>query len=247
MNNLDVNLFKKYYRDISVLLVESDEFFREEIVEVLQEIFTNISITVDGLDALDKYKKYYKTHKTDYDLIISSIQMPKMDGVQLIDEIYKINPNQKIVVIANSRNLNYLISLINLGIEHFFSKPIDYKDFAENITKICSKIYVNKNERYNNNIVEIDKTLFWDKKQKILMLNNQNIKLTKKEITLVSTILKEKGRIYTTEELIRILWVNTFSTDIDIKNLKNIISRLRKKVPNLKIKNIYGMGYKIDL
>lgn len=247
MNNLDVNLFKKYYRDISVLFVENDESFREELVEMLEEIFTNISIAVDGVDALNQYREYYKTHKTDYDLIISSIQMPKMDGVQLIEEIYKINSKQKIVIIANSRNLNYLISIINLGIEHFFSKPIEYKDFSQNITKICSKIYINKNERYNDNIIEIDKTLFWDKKQKILSLNNKNIKLTKKEILLVSTILKEKGRIYTTEELISILWVNNFSIDIDIKNLKNIISRLRKKVPNLKIKNIYGMGYKIDL
>ena len=99
----------------------------------------------------------------------------------------------------------------------------------------------------NGDIVKIDESLIWNKDKKELLQNNTTIELTKKEIIFVDTILKNNGRIYTADELISTVWFEDFDINADIKNLKNIISRLRKKIPALHIKNIYGMGYKADL
>ncbi|MGB5920443.1 response regulator transcription factor [Arcobacter sp.] len=242
---MDYGLLKKYTKDFNVLFVEDDIDFRKEFFELLQDIFPKVTIAVDGLDALNKYKELYTQTNKYYDLIISDIKMPNFDGTQLVEAIYKIKKDQTIVILSARNEFKYLLPLVNLGIHQFFTKPINYSTFLDDIFKLTNQIYHLKlNE--NKNILRVDESLVWDMENKKLMQNNTAIKLTKKEIIFVDTILGNNGRIYTVEELIDIIWFEEFDVNADIRNLKNIISRLRKKVPNLHIKNIYGMGYKAD-
>jgi len=243
---MDYGLLKKYTKDLNVLFVEDDMDFRKEFFELLKNIFPQVSVAIDGLDGLNKYKEYHSLTNKYYDLIISDIKMPNLDGIELVESIYKIKKDQTVVILSARNEFNYLLPLINLGIQQFFTKPIDYSTFVEDMLKICSKIYTN-NLNNDTDIVKIDELLVWDKEKKELMQDDVVIKLTKKEIIFVDTILKNNGRIYTAEELISTVWFEDFDIDADIKNLKNIISRLRKKIPSLHIKNIYGMGYKADL
>jgi len=240
---MDYELLKKYTKDLSVLFIEDDTDFRKEFSELLQNIFPQVTTAIDGLDGLNKYKDYYTKRNKYYDLIISDIKMPNYNGIDLVDSIYKINPKQTVVILSARSEFDYLLPLINLGIEQFFTKPIDYSIFVDDIFKICSKIY-NNNLNNEINIVKIDEFLIWNKDKKKLIQDNIEIELTKKEIIFIDTILKNNGRICTADELISAIWFDDFDLNADIKNLKNIISRLRKKTPNLHIKNIYGMGYK---
>jgi len=58
-------------------------------------------------------------------------------------------------------------------------------------------------------------------------------------------LLKIPDKTYTNEEIMDTLWKDSSDTDPDISNLKNIISRFRKKIPELDIENVYGFGYRI--
>jgi len=240
---MDYGLLKKYTKNLTVLLVEDDIDFRKEFSELLQDIFPSVTVAIDGLDGLNKYKQYHKDTNKYYDLIISDIKMPNYDGVELIDAIYKIKEDQTVVILSARSEFNYLLPLVNLGIHQFFTKPIDYSSFLDDIFKLCNQIY-NNNLNHNNDIIKIDEFLIWEKKNKRLLQNNSEIELTKKEIIFLDTILSNNEKICTADELINAIWFDEFDFNADIKNLKNMISRLRKKVPNLYIKNIYGMGYK---
>ena len=242
---MDFGLLKKYTRDLNVLFVEDDKDFRKEFQELLLDIFPNVDSAKDGDEGLKKYLNYFNTKQKTYDLVISDIKMPNIDGVELVREIYNINSQQTVVVLSARSEFTYLYPLINLGIEHFFTKPLDYNIFLEDILRICSKIYHNLNQE-NSDLITIDKDTIWNKEKKELLLNNEVVELTKKEILLMSKLLEYCGRIYTADKLINTLWFDDFDTNADIKNLKNVISRLRKKVPSIKINNIYGMGYKIE-
>ncbi|WP_428027202.1 response regulator transcription factor [Arcobacter sp.] len=242
---MDYGLLKKYTKNLNVLFVEDDIDFRKEFFELLQDIFPKVTAAVDGLDALNKYKEYYTQSNKYYDLIISDIKMPNYDGVELVDAIYKIKQDQIVVILSARNEFNYLLPLVNLGIYQFFTKPINYTNFLDDMFKLSDKIYHMKLND-NTNIVRIDESLIWDKINKKLLQNDTEIILTKKEIILLNMLLSNNGRICTAEELINIIWFEEFDINADIRNLKNIISRLRKKVPNLHIKNIYGMGYKAE-
>ena len=243
---MDYALLKKYTKDIKVLFVEDDRDFRKEFTELLLNIFPHVTAAIDGADGRDKYKQYHERTDNYYDLVISDIKMPNCDGIEFVDAMYKMNKEQIVVILSARNEFTYLLPLINLGIQHFFTKPIDYSGFLEDILIISHKIY-NNNLNIDTNIIKITDALIWNKEQKKLSNNNTIIHLTKKEIILVDTILNNNGRIYTANELISRIWFEDMNVNADIKNLKNIISRLRNKIPELDIKNIYGMGYKAAL
>ena len=71
------------------------------------------------------------------------------------------------------------------------------------------------------------------------------IKLTKKELLFIEILMGNENKTHNIEDIISILWEDNFLEKDYVSNLKNIISRLRNKVPALKIENLYGMGYKI--
>lgn len=242
---MDYGLLKKYTKNINILFVEDDIDFRKEFSELLQDIFPKVTTAIDGLDAINKYKEFYESTSSYYDLIISDIKMPNLDGVELIDYIYKIKKDQLVIILSARNEFNYLLPLVNLGIHQFFTKPINYNTFLEDIFKLCNQIYHN---RLNNdiNIIKINESLIWDKKKKKLLENDKAIELTKNEILFVETILNDNGKICTVDKLIDIIWADEFDLIADITHLKSLIYRLRKKVPGLLIKNIYGMGYIYD-
>lgn len=242
---MDYGLLKKYTKDLNILFVEDDTEFRKEFSELLRDIFPNVQTATDGLDGLNKYKKFLEEENKYYDLIISDIKMPNLDGIELVDSVYKIKQDQLVIILSARNEFNYLLPLVNLGIHQFFTKPIDYSTFLDDIFKLCNQIYHSK-KNVDNNIITLNESLVWDIKKRKLLKDDVSIELTKNEIRFVETILKNNGRICTVDELISIIWYDEFNLNPDITHLKSLIYRLRKKVPDLLIKNIYGLGYTLE-
>ena len=131
---MNYGLLKKYTKNLNILFVEDDTDFRKEFSELLLDIFPKVTSAVDGLHALNKYKEFHETTNSYYDLIISDIKMPNLDGVELIDSIYKIKEDQLVIILSARNEFNYLLPLVNLGIHQFFTKPIDFSSFLEDIS-----------------------------------------------------------------------------------------------------------------
>mgnify|MGYP005996080589 CR=1 FL=1 len=239
---MDYEQLKKYTRNINLLYIEDDMNFRKEFSEVLQDIFPILTISVDGEDALNKYKSFFSKNGCPYDLVISDIKMPKINGIEFINTIYNINPEQKIIVLSAVNEANYLKPLINLGIEKFISKPIQYSTFLEDILNISAVI---NDSKYSKDIIVFNKHFFWSTEKKELIHNKKTVKLTKKEVLLIDIFLRNKGSIITRDEIINFIWPSNICTDYYLNNLKSLIYNIRKKVPPLQIKSIYGLGYKV--
>ena len=244
---IDYISLEKYAKEISILFVEDDKGISKKMEILLYEIFSKIEIAFDGNEALEKYCNFHKTNNEYPDLIITDIRMPNMDGIELIKHIYKENANQKIIVLSAHNESEYLIELVNLGIYRFILKPMDYNNFFEIIFKVSKEIYMEKYKVSDNKeiFIKLNCDLIWNKELKQLYLNDKLLKLTKKEFLLIELLLRIPEKIFVNEEIISYIWKEEFNENPDISNLKNLISRLRSKIPALKIDNIYGFGYKI--
>lgn len=244
---IDYISLEKYAKEISILFVEDDKGISKKMEILLYEIFSKIEVAFDGNEALEKYYNFYKANNEYPDLIITDIRMPNMDGIELIKHIYKENANQKIIVLSAHNESEYLIELVNLGIYRFILKPMDYNNFFEIIFKVSKEIYMEKYKVSDNKeiFIKLNCDLIWNKELKQLYLNDKLLKLTKKEFLLIELLLRIPEKIFVNEEVISYIWKEEFNENPDISNLKNLISRLRSKIPALKIDNIYGFGYKI--
>lgn len=179
---IDYVLLEEYCQDISILFVEDDESIKKETTELLKEIFTCVDIASDGEEGLQKYKEYFNINEKHYDIVLSDIKMPKIDGLELTKLLYKENPDQKIIVLSAYSDTKYLLEFVNIGISHFLVKPLDYDEFITVIFNITKEIHLHKqlqNSQKQAKIV-LNNTLIWDKETKQLLRNKQAIKLTKK-------------------------------------------------------------------
>lgn len=240
---LDYISLEKFTKDLTVLFVEDDILVQKETTELLSELFDIVITSNNGEEALFEYKQFYNCNKKYFDIVISDVKMPKVDGLELSKAIYEINKEQEIIIISAYSEINDLIGFINIGISQFITKPIEINQFLEIIYQISEKIYLLKDSfDENNEIIKLTNSISWVKENKTISKNNQNLKLTKKETLLFELLLSKKDKIFLIDEIIDYLWEDGVA---DITNLKNIISRLRKKLPEISIENIYGLGYKI--
>jgi CheY-like chemotaxis protein len=134
----------QYTKDLKVLYVEDDEFLREETEEILEDYFDRLDIAIHGLDALEKYTSYQKENGEYYDLVITDINMPFMDGEVLIKELSEINKEQAIIVVSAHSESSRLIGLIQKGITSFLLKPINPIQLIDILYKTSKNIVANK-------------------------------------------------------------------------------------------------------
>lgn len=107
--------------NIKILYVEDEESIRDELVEILELDFENIIVANNGEEGLALYEIHHP------DLVISDIQMPKMDGLKMCKEILNINKDAKIILTTAFNEGRFIQEADALKINAYITKPIDIK------------------------------------------------------------------------------------------------------------------------
>jgi len=146
-------------KSLSVLYIEDDNS-RESTLELFSQMFHLVVSAVDGIDGLNQYIKYHQENEKYIDLVISDINMPNMDGLELSKRIFKLNNKQILIVTSSHNDSKRLIELINLGVTSFLIKPIQ----RDNVINILYKACVNINNtnlvlQHDIHIKELNKSL----------------------------------------------------------------------------------------
>lgn len=127
----EIDLLKEMTHNIRILYVEDDENLRRNTREFLNFIFDKMDIAENGKAGLESYEK------TRQDLIITDIKMPVMDGLEMVEKIKAINPQQKIIVTSAYGDESTLLKLIDMGVSRFISKPFFANKFTSVLFETC--------------------------------------------------------------------------------------------------------------
>jgi two-component system chemotaxis sensor kinase CheA len=141
----EVEAIKEVGNTLKVLYVEDNEDAREQTLKMLENFFSNIEVAFDGEEGLLKYKKEKEINDSFYDLIITDINMPKLDGLSMCKEILSINSNQHILVISAHNEIEKLEKLIDIGVSQYIHKPVDLSELVETFSKLMQSISSTKN------------------------------------------------------------------------------------------------------
>lgn len=203
---------------------------------MLKTLFKSVDSVENGEEAL----ALYKSNK--YDIVLSDIQMPKINGVELVQEIYNINQNQMIIVLSAFDDSKYLLPLINLGIERFIKKPIDYDELTNSLLNVSKKVI--ENSQFNNDsIILLDNSFTFDKEKDLMYCNNDLVALTKYEIIFMQLISDNVGKVYSNDNIVA--YYDSVNEKIDTENIRKLVSKLRRKIPKDSIESLYGVGYRL--
>ena len=136
-----------------VLLVEDEELARKTLAFYLNTIFDEVVLASDGSVALDILKNNLQKENL-FDLIITDLNMPNVNGMQMIDEILKIVPNQRFIVVSAYKNEEDLLKLINLRISGYFVKPLNIDNMMEMLQKAKEEVILDKHpKKENDNLI----------------------------------------------------------------------------------------------
>ncbi len=234
----------KHTKKLSILFIEDHEELRIQTTKILKKLFDTVDTFTNGQDALNQYINYNQENLRYYDAVLTDIRMPIMDGIELTEKIYKLNQSQVIIVISAYDETKYLLRLINLGIEQFIKKPVKYDDLLKTFLNISQKSLHNSQDKPLNIMeTKLDKDTIYSKNTKSINKNTLNIYLTKFEIIFIELLLKSLGKIYSNEEIS--LHYTSLDEIIDASNIRKLVSKLRKKLPEGSLESIYGIGYKL--
>jgi len=163
MDTSAMESLKSRCKNIRILYVEDDEVTRKYTQSILNEFFDLVDVANDGQSAYDMFFDAElaipclglssEPQPRRYDLVITDIKMPKMDGITLIAKIRKICKETAIIVTSAHNDVEYLIETIRLGVDGYILKPIELDQLLDSLASTVETILLKEESRlYTNSL-----------------------------------------------------------------------------------------------
>lgn len=136
MANVDLVQLTEQTKKLTAMVVEDEGVANELLSSTFKNFFSEVSSAFNGKEALEMFDRLRP------DIVFVDIIMPEMDGIELSRKLREIDPNQIIIVISASNDIQKISESIDIGVNSFIQKPIDTKKIIEllsNVTTLISK------------------------------------------------------------------------------------------------------------
>ena len=212
---------------MKILVLEDNIRLANLIVEALEQKNYHVSLFSDGKKALEAIDN-------GYDCFILDINVPGMDGISLLKEIRSMDVNTPAIIISANIELDTIQDAYHKGCDEYLKKPFYMYELELKIEKLCKpKMCSLKLPQGFCYCIETE-TLMDEK--------GEEVKLAKKEILLLNLFVKNLGKNITFERIEQYVWEGELTTT---ENIRALIKRLRKKLPEETIENQGGIGYRL--
>lgn len=220
-----------------ILLIEDEKDIAVFLKMNLETEFYTVDMAHDGEQGS------FLARTNEYDLIICDYILPKQNGPEVIAEIRQENKHVPIIILSVKSEIDSKIELFNLGVDDYLTKPFLFEELLAHIKAILRRPLKRENQvlRIDDLIVDTDKHL--------VKRGRQIITLTRKELSLLEYLLKNRGRVVSRVAIMEHVW--DANADPFSNTIESHITNLRRKInlPGKKelIHTISGRGYKVDL
>lgn len=222
---IDENILKKL-SNISVLLVEDDENMRAALTQSLEIYCKFLKVAKDGLEGFDTF------FKNNFDIIITDINLPNLNGLEMLDEIKKRAPHVKSIIITSYDTNENILASIELGAYNYLRKPFKIEELQTAILLATKNLFEKK--------INLKNIYEYDLSERILRKNGKIIDFTKIEAKLFYLLVNNINKIVTYDTIENFVWNDKF---ISSEALRMVVKKIRIKTQNDIIQNISGLGY----
>ena len=173
-----------------------------------------------------------------YDLYILDIMLgDSISGYDIIKKIREVDTDVPVIFTsARDQDLDKIIGL-ELGSDDYITKPYSPKELVLRVNKIIKRVYVKESNKTTYELYDID----FDRRT--VLEKEKEINLTTLEFDLLLLFINNKGKSFSREDILSKVWgTDYFGSD---RVVDDLVRRLRKKMPRLKINTLYGFGYRL--
>jgi DNA-binding response OmpR family regulator len=224
---------KDLLQNFTLLYVEDEESIRKSAVEYLSRITAKVIEAKDGKEAIGLWKKYKP------DIIITDINMPRLNGLDMASYIRAHDKNVQIIVATAHSDTEYLLKAVELQLVKYIIKPIT-KEKLINALEMSIKLISDKS-KFN---LKLSKTCSYNAYEKVIIDSDKEIKLTKNELLFLDLLAHHHTRVVKYEEIENAIWAYEGMSQDAIRSL---VRGIRKKVPEETIENVSGIGYRLHI
>jgi len=218
---------RKLLKSLRVLFVEDEENILRLFKEAIGDSFYSFTLAKDGLDGLEMFEKISP------DIVITDINMPKMNGLEMATKIKEINPNIPVIILSAFSDREKLMSAIDARVFKYFIKPYEPDEILEYISSIA--------EELGSKTVELCDGFSYNKTTHALYKDSRFVSLSKNENKLLRLLVESQNSIIDDETIKQSVWDESVSDE----RLRTFVRRLRAKTSKTLIINIKGAGYKL--
>lgn len=226
---MDEKLLEQF-KHYTVLCVEDEDGIRKRLVNTLKYYFDDVLEANNGEDGYDLYTEYKP------DIILSDIEMPSKNGVEMVKKIRDEDLNTIIIMVTAYSNEEYLLDLINLNINHYILKPVHSENLLTGIIKGLG-------DRLTKNLV-FSNDCYFDVQQYELIFKDEVVVLRKRDKEFLNLLYKSKNQVVTYDQIEEYIWKDRA---MSMSALKTFIKELRQKLPLDLIQNIPQTGYRLQI
>lgn len=216
----------------NIVLVEDEKDLNNLIKAYLEKEGYNVISYLSGRDAINNVN--IEAHLWILDIMLGD----DVSGYDIIKKIHEENENMPVIFTsARDKDLDKIIGL-ELGSDDYLTKPYSPKELVLRVNKIIKRVYdiQLKKIKYDDYTIDIDK--------RIVSINNTEIMLTTLEFDLLYMFIDNKGKSFSRDDILTNIWGNNYFGNDRV--VDDLVRRLRKKMPKLKINTIYGYGYRLS-
>lgn len=145
-----IHQIKAFTKELTVLYVEDDVKLAAGMQKYLQKIFANVIVAHNGLEGLTFYRQGR------FDIVISDLAMPVMDGIEMIENIKKLDENQAVLITSVHDETEYLYNSLKLGVDGYIIKPFDSAQLNRELYRVARMVEkLKENEAYKQRLEQM--------------------------------------------------------------------------------------------
>ena len=212
---------------MKILVLEDNKRLSSVMKSALEQESYVVDCFYDGDDALDALSNGYSC-------FILDINVPNLDGISILEYIRVNHLDVPVIIISSNHDLEKIQKSYESGCNDYLKKPFYILELIQKVKKLCV---------LPNSYLEFDENCKYDFINHRLLKNEVECELTKKEILFLELFAKNLRHVAGYEELEEYVWEGEETT---LVNIRSMIKRLRKKLPENSIIIIKGMGYSLN-
>jgi len=217
---------------VKLLIVEDELSLQKALCKGFAKLGYAVDAAGDGEEALERYYSSF------YDVIVLDLNLPKLDGIEVLKEIRKEDPETRIIILSARSEVEDKVLGLDLGANDYLAKPFHFRELEARVRALLRRDFSVISATITVSGITVDTAL------KKVFCRGKEIPLTRKEYGILEYLFINRGRVVSNETLLEHVWDS--NADLFSNALRVHIASIRKKLPGDIIKNVRGQGYYVE-